>query len=169
MDGSLASLSDLTGLKVGIASREQLVGRSGLEIMRGYVSGELPAAPMAVTLNFWISEAEEGRVIFLGEPTEQVLNPMGGVHGGWALSMIDSVTGCAAMSTLEAGVGYATVETKGSLVRPIKPNSGIYRAEGRVLTRGRQIITTDAFLTGPDGKLYAHGTSTLMVLRALNS
>jgi uncharacterized protein (TIGR00369 family) len=169
MDGSLASLSGLTGMKVGIATREQLAGKSGLEIMRGYISGELPAVPMAVTLNFWIAEADEGRVVFLGEPTEQALNPMGGVHGGWALSIIDSVTGCAAMSTLEPGVGYTTVETKGSLVRPIKPNSGIYRAEARVLTRGRQVITTDAFLTGSDGKLYAHGTSTLMVLRALNS
>lgn len=167
MDGTMtmASLADQTGLKVGIANKNQLAGKTGLEILRGYISGELPAPPMGATMNFWISEADEGRVIFLGEPTEQHLNPMGGVHGGWALAAIDSVTGCAAMSLLEPGVGYATVSTSGNLVRPIKPNSGIYRAEGRVLTRGRQIITTDAFVTGPDGKLYAHGTSTLMVLR----
>jgi uncharacterized protein (TIGR00369 family) len=168
MDGTMAGLAEMaeiTGLKVGIASRDQLAGQSGLDILRGYISGELPSPPMGVAMNFWIGEADEGRVIFLGEPTEQHLNPMGGVHGGWALAAIDSVTGCAALSTLEPGIGYATIETRGNLVRPIKPNSGIYRAEGRVLTRGRQIITADAFLTDPDGKLYAHGTSTLMVQR----
>ena len=152
-------------MKIGIATPEQIAGKTGLEFLRGLISGELPATPMAVTMNFWIAEAEEGRVVFLGEPTGAVLNPMGGVHGGWALAAIDSVTGCAGLSTLEPGVGYATIETRGNLVRPIMPNSGIHRAEGRVLTRGRQIITTEASLTGPDGKLYAHGTSTLMVLR----
>jgi uncharacterized protein (TIGR00369 family) len=161
----MAQLAEFSGLKVGIASRAQLAGKTGLDILRGYITGELPAPPMGVAMNFWISEADEGRVIFLGEPTEQHLNPMGGVHGGWALTAIDSATGCAALSTLEPGVGYATIETRGSLARPIKPNSGIYRIESRVLTRGRQIITADAFLIGPDGKLYAHGTSTLMVQR----
>jgi len=168
MDGTMMGLADQTGLKVGVATRDQLAGKSGLEILQGYISGELPSPPMGVSMNFWISEADEGRVIFHGEPTEAHLNPMGGVHGGWALAAIDSVTGCAAMSLLEPGIGYATVETKANMVRPIKPNSGIYRAEGRVLARGRQIITTDAFVTGPDGKLYAHGTSTLTILRPVN-
>ncbi len=64
-----------------------------------------------------------------------------------------------------AFVGYATVETKGNMVRGIKPDSGVYRCEAKVLAQGRSIMTAEAQLTGPDGKLYAHGTSTLMVLR----
>ena len=117
------------------------------------------------SLNFWIGEVEKGRVVFAGEPGDESLNPMGAVHGGWALTMIDSACGCCAMSVLPPGVGYTTLETKGNMTRAIKPNSGIYRCEAKLLANGRQIITSDAKITGPDGKLYAHGTSTLMVLR----
>jgi acyl-coenzyme A thioesterase PaaI-like protein len=69
------------------------------------------------------------------------------------------------MTALEAGVSYTTLETKVNMVRAIQPNSGVYRCEGTLLARGRQIITSEAKVTGPDGKLYAHGTSTCMVLR----
>ena len=69
------------------------------------------------------------------------------------------------MTALEPGVGYTTLETKVNMTRAIQSNSGIYRCEGKLLARGRQIITSEAHVTGPDGKLYAHGTSTCMVLR----
>jgi uncharacterized protein (TIGR00369 family) len=88
------------------------------------------------------------------------------VHGGWALTLIDSVTGCAGHSLLPAGVGYTTIETKGNFVRPIGKDTGRVRAEGRVISPGRQVITAEARITGPDGKVLAHGTSTLLVLGA---
>jgi uncharacterized protein (TIGR00369 family) len=87
------------------------------------------------------------------------------VHGGWALTLIDSACGCAAFSLLPPGVAYTTVETKGNLTRAIRANSGVYRCEATILANGRTIITSEAKLTGEDGKLYAHGTSTLLVLR----
>jgi uncharacterized protein (TIGR00369 family) len=89
---------------------------------------------------------------------------MGGVHGGWALTLIDSATGCAAHSLLSAGVGYATIETKGNLSRPITLDTGRVRAEGRVVSQGRQIISAEAKLLSQDGRILAHGTSTIMVL-----
>ena len=154
------------GLPVGVAvSDPRAKGRPGIEILRDMIAGALPAPPISRSLNFWISEVSPGRAVFEGEPGLESLNPMGGVHGGWSLTLIDSATGCAAMSTLEAGVGWATLETKGNMVRAIKAGSGRYRCEAKVLAQGRSIITTDAQITGPDGKLYAHGTSTLMVLR----
>ena len=39
------------------------------------------------------------------------------------------------------------------------------RCEGRVLSRGRQIATAEAYLRSADGKLLAHGTSTLIILQ----
>jgi acyl-coenzyme A thioesterase PaaI-like protein len=66
---------------------------------------------------------------------------------------------------LPPGVGYTTLETKGNMTRAIRPNSGVYRCEATILANGRTIITSEARLTGPDGKLHAHGTSTLLVLR----
>jgi uncharacterized protein (TIGR00369 family) len=154
------------GVPVGIAVTAETQKMPGLDIIRGIVNGALPAAGISKSLNFWIAEADEGRVVFAGEPGMESANPMGAVHGGWALTMIDSACGCAAMTLLPPGVGYTTLETKGNLVKAIKPNSGVYRCEAKILGNGRTIITSDATITGPDGKLYAHGTSTLLVLGA---
>jgi uncharacterized protein (TIGR00369 family) len=105
----------------------------------------------------------EGFAAFEGQPGPHLLNPAGGVHGGWALTLIDSVTGCAAHALLPAGTAYTTVETKGNFVRPITKDTGRVRAEGRVVSPGRQIMTAEARLLAPDGKVLAHGTSTLLV------
>jgi len=88
------------------------------------------------------------------------------VHGGWALTLIDSVAACAAQTLLPAGVGSTTVETKANFSRPITQDTGRVRAEGRVVSQGRQIISSQAQLFGPDGRVLAHGTSTIIVLAA---
>ena len=81
--------------------------------------------------------------VFEGEPGPHLLNPLGGVHGGWALTLIDTVTGCAAHSILPAGVGFATIETKANFSRPIAADTGRVRAEGRVVGKGRTIISAE--------------------------
>lgn len=140
--------------------------KSGLEIMRGGIGKGMTDRPgIGRSLNFWLTEVDDGRVVFEGEPGVESLNPLGIIHGGWSLTVIDSACGCATMTALEAGVSYTTLETKVNMTRAIKPNSGVYRCEGRLLARGRQIITSEASVTGPDGKLYAHGTSTCLILR----
>lgn len=150
----------------GAFTTEGMAALSGLEIMRLGVRPDRSGRPgIGNSLNFWLVEADDGRVVFEGEPGMESLNPMGIIHGGWSLTVIDSACGCATMTVLEPGVSYTTLETKVNMVRAIQPNSGIYRCEGNLLARGRQIITSEAKVTGPDGKLYAHGTSTCMVLR----
>jgi len=151
-----------------VLTPEKVRALTGLEQMRAIQDGRIPPPAMAVTMNFWIAETEEGRVIFEGEPSKNVLNPLGTVHGGWALALIDSFTGCAAHTTLPAGVGYTTVETKGNFVRAIFPCTGIVRAEGKVVAAGRTIITAEGKITDASGRILAHGTSTLMVLRPHN-
>jgi uncharacterized protein (TIGR00369 family) len=147
------------------AAAQRLLGLSGLEAMRLLLAGRHGAPSIAATLGFTLAEVEEGKAVFIGEPSDRILNPLGIVHGGFALTLIDSCTGCAAHTTLPAGVGYTTVETKVNFVRAITPATGPVRAEGRVVARGRTIITAEGTLTDSRGKLLAHGTSTLMVLR----
>src|SRR5262245_49135695 len=142
-----------------------LIGMYGLEAMRTLIAGKFPPPSIAATLGFRLAEVDDGRAVFVGNPSDRVLNPLGIVHGGWALTLIDSCTGCAAHTTLPAGVGYTTVETKVNFVRAITADMGQVRAEGRVVARGRTIITAEGTLTDSRGKLLAHGTSTLMVLR----
>jgi uncharacterized protein (TIGR00369 family) len=148
------------------AVAQNLLGLSGLDAMRALIEGKFHPPSIAATLGFHLAEVEAGRAVFIGEPSDRILNPLGIVHGGFALTLIDSCCGCAAHTTLAAGVGYTTVETKVNFVRAITPATGPVRAEGRVVSRGRTIITTEGTLTDSAGKLLAHGTSTLMVLRA---
>ena len=143
---------------------EAMAGTSGLELLRGMIAGRFPAPPIAETLGFRLVEAEPGRALFEGRSSPSLLNPLGLVHGGWALTLIDSAAGCALHTELDAGIGYTTVETKVNFVRPIAPDGTIVRCEGRVLSRGRQIGTAEAKLESADGKLLAHGTSTLIIL-----
>ncbi|ANP46695.1 PaaI family thioesterase [Candidatus Viadribacter manganicus] len=147
------------------SAAQALLGMSGLEAMRFLLAGNHPPPSIAITLGFTLAEVDDGRAVFLGDPTDRILNPLGIVHGGWALTLIDSCTGCAAHTTLPAGVGYTSVETKTNFVRAISPDTGQVRAEGVVLSRGRSIITTEGKLIDSRGRLLAHGTSTIMVLR----
>jgi uncharacterized protein (TIGR00369 family) len=147
------------------AIAQQMLSLSGLDAMRALIAGKFPPPSIATTLGFTLAEVDAGKAVFIGEPSERILNPLGIVHGGYALTLIDSCCGCAAHTTLAAGVGYTTVETKVNFVRAITPATGPVRAEGRVVARGRTIITTEGTLTDSAGKLLAHGTSTLMVLR----
>ena len=157
-------MSDAKPFVYGVAGPEQWAKLSGRELLQAIVDGKLPQAPISEALGFWIVEVGEGFAAFEGQTGPNLRNPAGGVHGGWALTLIDSVTGCAGHSLLPAGVGYTTIETKGNFVRPITKDTGRVRAEGRVISPGRQVITAEARLTGPDGKVLAHGTSTLLVL-----
>ena len=146
-------------------AREDLLALSGLDAMRGIADGRFAPPAIALTLGFRLQEVAEGYALFVGDPSERVLNPLGIVHGGFALTLIDSCCGCAAHTTLPAGVGYTTVETKVNFVRAIMPDTGPLRAEGRVVAQGRTIITAEGRLTDASGKLYAHGTSTLLVFQ----
>ena len=128
------------------------------------IAGRLPSPPMASTLGFRLVEVAPGRATFEGEPGPHLLNPLGSVHGGWALALIDSAAGCAVHTELEAGTGYTTVETKVNFTRAIAPDGGTVRCEGSVVTRGRKIATAEARLLSAEGKVLAHGTSTLIIL-----
>lgn len=154
----------MTRYRYGLARREDISGRTGKEILQSIIDGELPQAPISETMSFWITEVGDGFAAFEGEPGRHLLNPMGSVHGGWALTLIDSVAGCAGHSLLPAGAGYATIETKGNFSRPIAADTGRVRAEAHAVAQGRQIISSEARVLGPDGKVLAHGTSTILVL-----
>ena len=137
---------------------------TGREFLDAIIDGRLPAPPMARTLTFWLTEIGDGFAVFEGDAGEHLLNPLGVVHGGWALTLIDSATGCAGQTVLPAGVSYTTVETKANFSRPITKDTGRVRAESRVVSQGRQVISAEARVLNAAGKVLAHGTSTLLVL-----
>lgn len=137
---------------------------AGIDYMRALIARELPAPPIAITMNMGPTLLEEGRVVFAGEPGEEHYNPIGVVHGGYAATILDSVLGCAVHTTLPLGVGYTSLGLEVKYVRPITRDTGRVLCEGEVLYRGRKQATAEARLTSEEsGKLLATGTSTLMI------
>jgi len=147
----------------GVVPAGEFAGRSGLQVMQAMLRGELPAPPIMRTLDFLLVEAGEGRAVFQGTPGPAHANPMGGVHGGWYATLLDSALGCAVHTMMPAGRAYTTAELSVNLVRAIGPKVQRVRAEGEVVHCGRQLATAQARLLGPDGTLYAHATTTCLV------
>jgi uncharacterized protein (TIGR00369 family) len=153
---------------IGTIPHGDLAAYSGLELLQRIVDGKYPAPPMAALMNFALSEVSEGNAVFHGMPGERHLNPLGGVHGGWAATLLDSALGCAIQTTLEKGEAYATVEFKVNLVRPITPKTGEVVCEGRVVHRGKTLAVSEATLKDMNGKLLALGTETCSIFPVAN-
>jgi uncharacterized protein (TIGR00369 family) len=136
---------------------------TGLEFVKGLADGTLPLNMIARTLGYDVIEAEKGRVVVTAVPTAALLNPAGTVHGGFTATLLDSCMGLAIQSTLEKGIGSTTLEFKISLVRPITPETGLIKAEGKVLNVGRRVGTAEGRVTDDRGRLLAHGTTTCLV------
>jgi uncharacterized protein (TIGR00369 family) len=138
---------------------------SGIDFLQAMIDGEIPPPPIARAFGFTLDEVGEGRAVFSGVPEEFHYNPIGVVHAGLALTLMDSALGCAVMTTLPAGQGYTTLETKGNMVRAISADTGRIVCEAQVVHAGRKVATSEARVTAADtGKVLAHGTSTCLIV-----
>jgi uncharacterized protein (TIGR00369 family) len=147
----------------GTVSADRRKEMSGVEFVQGLADGTLPLNTIAQTLGYDVTEAVSGRVVVTAVPTAALLNPAGTVHGGFTATLLDSCMGLAVQSTLEKGASQTTLEFKISLVRPITPETGLIKAEGVVLNRGRRIGTAEGRVTDEKGRLLAHGTTTCLI------
>ncbi len=138
----------------------------GLAFMRAVAAGELPPPPIATLLGFDdIDEIEEGRIVFRGTPRHEHYNTIGLVHGGWAMTLLDSAMGSAVHTTLPAGTGYTSLEVKTNFVRPITVATGPVVVTGEVLHRGSRIATAEGRMVVEEtGKLLAHATTTILLI-----
>lgn len=150
----------------GVARREQLAGMTGLDMFDAIGRGALPSVPIGASMDFWPIEYERGRFVFQGRPSARFLNPLGTIHGGWIATLMDSAVACAVHTMLPADVSYTTAELKVSYVRALTLDVALVRAEGRVINSGRTLGFAEGRLVGPDGRLYAHATTTCVVLGA---
>jgi uncharacterized protein (TIGR00369 family) len=137
---------------------------SGLEIMQAMVSGKYPRPTIADTIPMTFAEAQSGYIKFLANADGRHLNPMGGVHGRFAATVLDSVTGCAVHTMLEAGVGYGTVDLNIKMLKPIPLNTEIL-AEGKVLHLSKSIGVAEGSIKNQESVLLAHATATCVLIR----
>ena len=149
--------------KPGIASSDDHKGKSGLEVMSALLQGQFPPAHMAHTLDYELVEVGDGFAVFQATPQLKHYNPLGTVHGGWYATLLDFALGCAVQSKLPAGRGYTTAQLNVNIVKAANMQTGPLRCNGMALHVGRQVGTAEARIVGPDGKLYAHATTTCVV------
>jgi uncharacterized protein (TIGR00369 family) len=138
---------------------------SGLEFLSALARGDLPPPPIMATLGYEGLAVGPGWARFTLTPAEHHYNPIGSVHGGVAATLLDSALGCAVHSTLEAGVGYTTVDLQVSFVRPLTACTGPVRVEASVIHAGSRVGTAEGRITDAEGKLYAHATATCLIIR----
>ena len=150
----------------GLGRPEQFAGKSGLEIFQAMMRGEIPVPPISRTLDFTLVEVEPGRVQFQGRPQFAHYNPLGSVHGGWIATLLDSALACAVHSLLPAGKTYTTLELNVNYVKALTDKVPLVRAIGEIIYSGGRIGTSHGRLVGPDGTLFAHATTTCIVLDA---
>jgi uncharacterized protein (TIGR00369 family) len=135
----------------------------GLSQLRALIaSGRRPG--IAVSLQFTLVEVERGRALFTGTPGHHAYNPIGMVHGGYSATLLDSACGCAVHSCLSETQTYTTLELKVAFHKAITRDTGLLRAEGRMVSIGRRAAFAEATLKDEEGRLYASATSTLMIL-----
>jgi uncharacterized protein (TIGR00369 family) len=137
---------------------------AGAAFLRAIAERRLPAPPIAVLMGFDIEEVGEGRVVFGVEPQEYHYNPIGMVHGGLAATLLDSAMGCAVHSLLPEGRAYTTLELKVNFLRPLKHDTGRVRAIGKIIHLGGKVATAEGTVIDRAGKLYAHGTTTCLLV-----
>ncbi|MCJ7663091.1 MAG: PaaI family thioesterase [Desulfobacterales bacterium] len=137
---------------------------TGLELIKSMMEGRIPNPPIAEIVPMKVIEVTSGYAKFSAKADKRHINPLGGVHGGFAATVLDSVTGCAIHTMLEAGVGYGTVDLNIKMLKPIPLEKELV-AEGRVIHLSKKIGVSEGQLKDADGTLYAHATSTCMIYR----
>ena len=137
---------------------------SGLDYFERLLQGDLPLPTICATIPMSLGSAEYGRVVWQGLASDQLLNPMGSVHAGFAMTLLDSCMSCAVHSTLPAGVSYTTLEVKTNLVKAITLDTGPVSAEGNIIKVGRRVGTAEGRLMDKQGAVYAFGTATCLIL-----
>jgi uncharacterized protein (TIGR00369 family) len=95
-----------------------------------------------------------------------VLNPAGIVHGGWAMTLLDSALGCAVHTTLEKGEVFVSLDTSVRFIRAITPDTGQVRCIGRIQSRGRRIATAEGRIEDQKGRVLATGTTSCFIQKA---
>lgn len=141
-------------------------GRSGLDLLRAMISGELPSPPVMHLLGIDRMEVDEGRVVVVMTAREFHYNPLGTVHGGILATLLDTAAGCAVHSTLPAGVGYTSLDLSTKFLRPVTVASGALHCEGTVISRGRTMALAEARLTDATGRHVAHATSSCLLVES---
>ena len=136
---------------------------NGLENMHAMMQGSVDYPSMAETVPMKCISVEKGRIVFEVKADGRHFNNLGGIHGGFSATVMDTVTGCAIYTMLDAGISYGTIELNVKMLRPVPENVRLL-AEGKIVNVSRSLGVAEGTLKDESGKIYAHSTATCMIL-----
>jgi len=139
---------------------EGAVGKPGIAFLRELIAGELPPAPIQVTLGFELVEVNDGFAKAELVPGEHLYSAFNAVHGGVVATLLDSVMTAAAVTTLDALTVCTTATLTVHLTRTLTVRTAKVLAEGWVVHRGSRLVTAEARIHDDQGRLLAHGSAT---------
>ena len=138
---------------------------SGLELLRTTMSKETHQPFFGDLLGMESELLEFGKVVFSLQTRPAFANSMGTTHGGICATLLDSVMGCAVHTTMDAGVGCATLELKVNYIRAVPTDGRRLTATGTIIHLGRTIATAEGRVVDDQGRLVAHATTTCAIHR----
>lgn len=123
-------------------------------------------APFVRHMGMRITDLAWGRATFDMTAAEFRLQPYGVVHGGNIATLIDTATFWACFLALDSDEdGLTTVDLKLNYLAPARIE--VLRFTGTLIKAGKTLSYAEAKVVAADGRLIAHGTSTLMRLPGL--
>lgn len=131
------------------------------------MTGEVPIPPVAQLMGMEMGLVRPGRVVIELEAGPRHASPLGTVHGGILCAIADAAMGLAYATNLKAGETFATVELKVNFLRPVW--QGRLRAEGKVVSSGRNLGLVECNVTDQDQRLIARCLSTCMTLKGVQA
>ena len=138
--------------------------RAGLDIVRGWIAGELDRPPLSYLFGHRPISAEEGECVWEAPASPWWSSPGPFLYGG-ALALFAELAHAEAFHTLcTPGWMYANLDLKIQYLRPALPDSGPLTAHGRVTHRGRSIMVADVEVTNSEGKTVLHGTGSAAMI-----
>ncbi|RLC06854.1 MAG: PaaI family thioesterase [Deltaproteobacteria bacterium] len=138
---------------------------SGLDYLCAIRDGNIAPAPAANLVGYHIVNAVTGQAVFELKPSEYHYNPFSTVHGGMLSTLLDTAMAAAVMTVLPAGKACSTLELKVSFIRPVSSRTGPVTAKANIIHAGNRIATVEGRLFDGNEKLYAHATSTCLIVK----
>ncbi|URX63729.1 PaaI family thioesterase [Luteibacter anthropi] len=140
-----------------------LVNRDGIDVINGIKNGTVPLPPLLELFRPTLVEVSTGFVRLEATPDYEHLTLTGVAHGGWALTLLDSAMGFAALTVLTGGSVCVTLETSARLLKAIRPGGRGISITGKVEYQGRVPIEVSGRIEY-DGQLLAIGNSSCLTV-----
>ena len=138
---------------------------SGLDYLSAIKNGDIAPPPAASLIGYRMVDVKVGQAVFELDPAEYHYNPFSTVHGGMLSTLLDTAMTAAVMTVLPAGKVCSTLELKVNFICPVSKKTGLITAMATLIHAGKRIATVESRLVDSKKKLYAHATSTCIILQ----